>query len=222
MSKTKKWQNSSNSLEAVKSVGSGFVDSFAHDVVKEGTNDFFAQLLGSDFLPFSNKMEKSGELFNASAVDKPRSGEVFNVSKHQSTEKPVHMEARMESGINYHSDVLKNSEKASRNELHEMDRQVREIISELTKLISSSKGLQAKFSQIMVEQTPPNIGEYHINFFEWMLSMLRMARKNVENSGAWLSSVKGKGDKKGYWGMFKKSGSSFGLSGERVVATQVG
>ena len=46
--------------------------------------------------------------------------------------------------------------------------------------------------------------------------------KKVEDSGAWLGKVQGKGAKKGYWGMFKQHGTTFGLSGERSVATQVG
>ena len=61
-----------------------------------------------------------------------------------------------------------------------------------------------------------------MNFFEWMLAVIRAAREKVEDSNAWLGTVKGKGAQRNYWNMFKKHGTTFGLSGERAVATQVG
>ena len=73
-----------------------------------------------------------------------------------------------------------------------------------------------------MEQTTENTGTYHQNFFEWMLHMIRQAKEKVEDSEAWLNVSKGKGSKKGYWNMFKKHGTSFALSSEQSVATQVG
>jgi hypothetical protein len=55
-----------------------------------------------------------------------------------------------------------------------------------------------------------------------MLTVIRGARMKVEDSGAWLSTMQGKKGKKNYWAMFKKHGTSFGMSNERQVATQTG
>jgi hypothetical protein len=82
--------------------------------------------------------------------------------------------------------------------------------------------LQIEFKEVAIEQRIVNPGKYHTSFFEWVLSAIRIARMKVEDSGAWLSASKGKKAKKDYWQMFKKHGTTFGLSNERVVATQTG
>jgi len=82
--------------------------------------------------------------------------------------------------------------------------------------------LEVEFKAVVVEQRPVAIGKYHVNFFEWMLSVVRAARIKVEESGSWLSAMSGKKAKKDYWGMSKKHGTSFSLSGERVVSQQTG
>ena len=128
--------------------------------------------------------------------------------------------------MDYHgqfkNEIIHASEKASKTEMHEMKRNVEQIKAELSKLVASSEMLKLQFAEIGVEQTSQNVGTYHLNLFEWMLSVIRSAREKVEDSNAWLGTVKGKGGKKDYWGMFKKHGTSFGLSGERAVATSVG
>ncbi|HLD02068.1 MAG TPA: DUF5660 family protein, partial [Patescibacteria group bacterium] len=60
------------------------------------------------------------------------------------------------------------------------------------------------------------------NFFEWMLSVIRIARMKVEDSGAWMAALSSKKKGKGYWQMFKKHGTTFGMSHERNVSTQTG
>jgi hypothetical protein len=128
----------------------------------------------------------------------------------------------VEAAMDYHHEIGKSREKASRTELSEMQRNIEEIKHELAKLVSSSQVLKLEFANIGVEQSGKNVGQYHLNFFEWMLAVIRTAREKVEDSGAWLGTVKGKGAKKDYWSMFQKHGTTFGLSGERSVATSVG
>src|SRR3989344_5698474 len=81
------------------------------------------------------------------------------------------------------------------------------------------------FDQILKggsEQQIVNPGKYHVSFFEWVLLLVRQARMKVEDSSAWLGAFKSKKAKKQYWSMFKKHGTTFGLSNERVVSTQTG
>lgn len=160
------------------------------------------------------------------ASDKSKHIEIFNFLHHQkaSTEKPkAHAESARpkEAAIDYHRDIIKNREKASKGEVREMRQNIEQIKLELSKLVESSHVLKLEFAEVSVEQTV-SVGQYQLNFFEWMLAVIRTAREKVEDSNAWLGTVKGKGAKKGYWGMFKKHGTTFGLSGERSVATQVG
>lgn len=160
----------------------------------------------------------------------PKQIEVFNFFTHQDAAPQSHTEkapkARAEAAIRYHEQfqdkVIKSREQASRSEMHQMHQNVEQIKVELSKLIASSQVLKMEFAEVGVDQTTQNIGTYHLNLFEWMLAVIRAARQKVEDSNAWLGTVKGKGAKKGYWGMFKKHGTTFGLSGERAVATQVG
>ena len=133
-------------------------------------------------------------------------------------EKVTHKEAAM----NYSREIAHSSERASKGELSEMDRNIKQIKQELAQLVASSQELKLQFAEAGVDTGTPTVGKYQVNFFEWMLVVIRQARQKVEDSGAWLNTVKGKGGKKGYWGMFKQHGTTFGMSGERSVATQVG
>lgn len=219
-----------NPLEALKNVPSD-VGASAKETAKEFTGDFFKQLfgdlMGSSKQPSESTIKKSTEQIKNL---NPKAGavELFNAKSHGKAEarpqKQQEKAGKSEAAINYHQDVLRNRERSSRGEVRDINDKIQQITMELKKLISSSKILQMDFAEVAVGQTPATVGEYHINFFEWMLIVIKSARQKVEDSGAWLSTVKGKGGKKsnGYWGMFKKHGTSFGLSGERSVATQSG
>ena len=92
-------------------------------------------------------------------------------------------------------------------------------------LAASSKELEIQFKDVVVEQRIVKPGKYHQSFFEWMLIIVKTARMRVEDAGTWLSVMHGKKNKRhsqNYWQMFKKHGTTFGLSNERVVATQTG
>ena len=99
------------------------------------------------------------------------------------------------------------------------------IIIELKRLAASSQELEIEFKDVVMTQNVVKPGKYHQGFFEWVLIVIRNARVRVEDAGAWLSVMHGKKGKKqqqNYWQMFKKHGTTFGLSNERVVATQTG
>jgi hypothetical protein len=129
----------------------------------------------------------------------------------------------IEAGNEYHREIAHYAERAHYREVSEVEQRVQQILSELQRLVdSSSTILQAEYQEISVMQKPAEVGKYHINFFDWMLSVIQNARMKVEDSGAWLSTMQGKKGKKNYWAMFKKHGTSFGMSNERQVATQSG
>lgn len=228
-----KSHNSVAAHERLSEVGNRITKTVAKDIAKEAAQvgkdigkDLFAQLLGIDMgkKPTAKHVEAPAE------QPKPLPGvsvDIFSFATHATTEgyKPAEKRDKkpnIETVINYSRDILKNSEHAMLGENREMQQNIREIQDELRKLLQSSKVLQMEFAQVAVEQAPVEVGKYHTNFFEWMLIVLRQAREKVEDSGAWLSTVKGKNAKKGYWGMFKKHGTTFGLSNERSVSTQTG
>ncbi len=158
--------------------------------------------------------------------------EIFSFLTHRNTtseKTPVHADKapqhKQEAAMDYHgkfrNEIVHSRERASKSEMNQMRQNIEQIKKELSKLIESSHILKLEFAEVSVEQTV-TVGAYQLNFFEWMLAVIRSAREKVEDSNAWLGTVKGKGAKKDYWGMFKKHGTTFGLSGERSVATSVG
>lgn len=203
-------QNVKNPLEAVGNFGRDVADSLVGDLAIKGGQDFM-DFLG---LPTSSENSSSESAGNWGEVGLSETG-----AKKEKEDKP---ESKPEAAIDYNRDILRSSEQISRQEAQMLSKQIEEIIIELKSLIGSSQDLQVEFTQIAMEQTTESVGTYHQNFFEWMLIMIRQAKEKVEDSGAWLSVSKGKGNKKGYWNMFKKHGTSFALSSEQSVATQVG
>src|SRR3989344_5629978 len=136
----------------------------------------------------------------------------------QNEKKPQAVEA----GINYTAEIVHAQRRIAHQENQEMKAQIDQIVFELKHLAKSSTILEAEFREVVVEQRIEKPGKYHVSFFEWMLSVVKSARMRVEDSGAWLALFKSKKKQRGYWQMFKKHGTSFGLSNERVVSTQTG
>lgn len=130
--------------------------------------------------------------------------------------------AYIEPGLEYVREIVHAGERQISRESQEIEAQLREIMAEVKKLADSSKELQSQFKEVAVEQHVVKPGKYHKNFFTWMLSMIRAARQKVEDSGAWLAAMQSKKKQREYGAMAKKHGTSFSLSNERVVATQVG
>ncbi len=96
------------------------------------------------------------------------------------------------------------------------------IRQELQALSKSIRGLQQEI-QTAVMEMPVDPGIYHLNFFEQLKMLLKGIRERVDDSRVWLSAWNANVKKKrGYWGMYKKHGTTFGLSNERTLATQAG
>jgi len=219
--KTSKTRIIKNPLESVMDIGDptgiakGVGSSLVNDLGISGGKDFL-EFLGMDL---SSTSDKKAQKQPENHHQEQKNGSFDIVSFEKDVKKT---EQRIEAAIDYHRDIVRSSEKISHQEAQKMNNQIEQIKSELKSLIASSKMLQMEFAQISMEQTPENVGVYQANFFEWMLGLIRKAREDVETSEAWMNAQKGKHGKKGYWGMFKKHGTSFALSNERGVATQVG
>ena len=130
--------------------------------------------------------------------------------------------AHIEPGIDYSREIVHTGERLVNRENQENEAQLSELMTEIKKLADSSRELQAQFKEIAVEQHVVKPGKYHKSFFSWMLSMIKIARAKVEDSGAWLAALHSKKKSREYGAMAKKHGTTFSLSNERVVATQVG
>lgn len=192
-----------NPIEAITSIGHGVVDSFAKDLGQEAVNTLWGQLLGTKE-ETSHHIPKSGDLTE---------GQELNLTKKSE---------QSEAAIDYRGEILHGETRIKQKENAETVQQIEQILVELKALSEQTQELKIEFTQIAVERVPQNAGVYHKNLFEWMLLMVRDARQKVEASRNWLSASSKKANKKGYWNLFKSHGTSFGLSSERVVATQTG
>lgn len=223
MSKTKTQPRRVQGFESLREVGDDFADQIDF---KSSWDEVWSEVLGVKKKTSENHAAQTD--FTVTDPFSPQNQEVFNASKHQgSAETKKRAEKapqRIEAAIDHHTDFVRSSERASKQETREIHQRLQEIMAELQKLVNSSKVLQMEFAGVTVDQAPEQAGEYHLNFFDWLLLTIRQAREKVENSGAWLATGKKKNGKKGggYWDMFKKHGTTFGLSNERNVATQTG
>lgn len=103
-----------------------------------------------------------------------------------------------------------------------VQRKIQEILVELKTLAKSVEKVSQETGKVAMEEMPVRPGIYHLNFFEKLLKLIKDARSKVEESSVCLKLFQSRKQQKQYWTMFKKHGTTFGLSQERVVATQTG
>ncbi len=115
---------------------------------------------------------------------------------------------------------------ARNRENEEVLKESQVILSKLKEQINilekSEKGLVSEISKVKVEQMPAKAGIYYLRFLEWLITVVRELRMKVEDGKAWLQTFNQRKKKVGYWKMYKKHGTTFGLSHERTLATQTG
>lgn len=99
--------------------------------------------------------------------------------------------------------------------------QIESVRQELKAIAASIQSLNAEIGKAVAE-VPVNPGVYHANFFERLKSILKILREQIDDSRSWLTMHTSRKKKMGYWGMYKKHGTTFGLSNERSLATSAG
>jgi len=115
---------------------------------------------------------------------------------------------------------LKEQETQIQNETKFLLKQLKEQVTLLEK---SEKTLTSQIAKIKVEQIPSKSGIYYLRFFEWLIGLVKQLRIKVEEGSAWLAAFTHRQKKRmGYWRMYKKHGTTFGMSHERTLATQTG
>lgn len=217
--KTKKAKQllNENPFEALGEIGRGVLGSLGSDLglgLIKGTKD---QVIGLS----ETENQHGGDLAEGQEVDLTAKKKQARLAESKREEKEKYLRDA-EPGIDYRSEILHGEKRIARQQENELTQKIDEIIVELKRLASSSKVLEVKFQEITVEQRIVNPGKYHVSFYEWFLAVIRSARIQVEDAGSWQAMFKSKKAQRQYWNMFKKHGTTFGLSNERVVATQTG
>lgn len=202
-----------NPIEAFRESGRAVTETVKNQAAAS-VDDLWRQLLGGSEKPTQQKM--SGDL---------QAGEAIDLSKHkkqpeQSKEQPKNL--NIAAGIDYRGEILHGERRISKETEQILSRQIEEIVIELRQIVNASQELEAQFKDVAVEQRITKPGKYHINLFQFVLTIVKQARMKVENSSACLAIAKGKKGKKDYWSMFAQQGTSFAQNNERSIATQAG
>ena len=108
-----------------------------------------------------------------------------------------------------------------RAEEQDLKLKVDAVRAELKALASSLSALSLDVVKA-VQEVPVQPGIYHLNFFDRLLGVLKLIREQIDDSRTWLSMWSQRKQKRSYWRMYKKHGTTFGLSHERTMATQAG
>lgn len=191
-SQNPKYQNDSI-LESLRSLGSGVGKTIAKDVTGKIASDALSSLFGT-------QTKKQGEL---------------------SPNKPLNFQKERAPFPGFRRPEIKPYVAYVKPEEPHLKEQILAIQSELKALAASLKNLNADIQKTVTE-VPVDPGIYHKNFYERIRSVLQLLREQVDDSRTWLSLFNSKKQKAGYWGKYKKHGTSFGLSNERTLATQSG
>lgn len=179
-------------LESLRSLSGGIGKSIAKDFAGKGGSDALKSLFGS--------LPQQGELKPNQSVDLGQERQPMPfVRRPEVMERPPVVRGE-EIG-------LKEKIEAVRAELAGVSKSLRNLESETQKAIA---------------EVPVHPGVYHLNFFERLRSILKILRQQIEDSRTWLALFTERKKKIGYWGLYKKHGTKFGLSSERTIATQAG
>lgn len=204
---------------------------FLETELESARDELLSQILGSGKGEKKAAKKESGKAGIQESIVFQLFGSSQNESsaklKHNKAEKSSEARAQREPGMFYHegfrSEITRSRERLSSQENQAIKEQVRKIMEEIKKLALSTKKLESEFGDITVQTAPAKPGKYYVSFFDWLLIMVRQSRQKVEDSKAWLDTVKGKSKKKmGYWDKSKKYGTSFSQANERNVATSTG
>ena len=181
-------------LEALRDLSGGVGKTVTKDVAGKVASDALASLFGTP-IPKQGELRANEPIdFSAERQPQPR----FRRPEVTPAARPVHEDTQ------------------------KIAQQIESVRAELKALAASVKSLNTEIQKAVVE-VPVDPGIYHVNFFERLRSILRVLREQIDDSRTWLAlSAQRKQKKLGYWGMFKKHGTSFGLSNERSIATSAG
>jgi hypothetical protein len=192
-------------MESLKSLGGGAASDLT-DLFKGTSEDFFSELIG---LPKAQK-KVSGEIGR---------GESLQVSEAMSGKSEENR--KLKAQISLERNLSADEKRLSEQKLGELRVHLQALTHEISKLAATTQGL-AKETQVAVMEAPANPGIYHVIFFEKLITFMQSFRKKIEQSSVWLQSSNKRAQKKDYWSMYKKKGSSFLLAPDHYLQRSAG
>jgi hypothetical protein len=203
--KTKSALVKRNVIESLKDLGDDFTEQ-GSNLLKGTSEEFFKELLGMQ----RAQVKRSGEM---------APGESLDMSSVLAGKEEENKKLRAQ--ISLERNLSSDEKRLSQEKMQELRIQLQAITVEIRKLAASTGNLATQTEIAMVE-VPNNPGVYHVIFFEKVLEFLQSFRKKIDSAATWLQSSNKRAEKKNYWSMYKKKGSSFLLSPDHYLSRSAG
>ncbi|MFH1863944.1 MAG: DUF5660 family protein [bacterium] len=204
--KTQKTIRRTNVLETLRDIGNSTADSLKKDVISESSKSILEQMFGQ----YPKESKHSAQINPGESLDFKE----LYTGKHEENLK-LRQQIALEGN-------LANEEKArSAQKTGELRVQLQALMQELLTLAKSTQGLGEEV-EVATMQAPSQPGIYHIIFFEKLLDFVKSFRKKIDSASVWLQSSNKRAEKKNFWAMYKKKGSSFLLSPDHYLSRAAG
>jgi hypothetical protein len=194
-----------NLIESLKDLGGDF-GAQSTDLIKSTSEDFFKELVGLK----TPQQSRSGEI---------KAGESIEMSAVLTGKEEENKKLRAQ--ISFERNLAAQENRLAQEKMNELRVQLQAVAAEIAKLAASTGNLATQTEIAMIE-VPQNPGIYHVIFFEKILEFLESFRKKIDQAAVWLESTNKRSQKKNYWSMYKKKGSSFLLSPDHYLQRSAG
>lgn len=195
-------------LEQLRDMGRGMVKSTTQDLVGGIAQDALSSLFGTP---------KSGDLKPGQSInlgDKPKA----QTASKEDMWPPFMKRREARPAVNpWQNEALQRL----RQQESLVAQKIEEIRIELKSLIATMKMVDKEMA-LAVDEKIVDPGLYHLTFLDRLKTMLKVMRKNMQDSASWLSVMRSRKKERKYWSMYKKKGTEWGLNNERSLATQTG
>lgn len=192
-----------NVLETLKDIGGNTLNSFKDDLLVEGGKDFFGQFYGRNH-------KYSAEVTPGESLE---FNDVFSGKWEENN--------KLKKQLSFERSLLQEEKARSQKKANELKLQLKAIMEEVFALAQTTQGLDEE-TKIAAIQAPANPGVYHIIFFEKLLEFIKSFRRKIEDASVWLHATNKRAEKKNYWAMYKKKGSSFLLAPDHYLQRSAG
>jgi len=201
-------QTNDSLIEQLRDVGRGVAQNVTQDLFSGVASDALSSLFGSP-APKGGDMQP-GEEVNFNQTPSPQ----------EAPWQPPEFPFRRPQREAYRSPFSNEQLALIQQKEAEVSHKIEEIRMELKALIAVLRSVDNQVRQAVNEETV-DPGIYHLNL-DRLKTILKLMRKSLADSSSWLAIMRSRKKEKRYWNQYKKKGTTFGLSNERVVSTQVG
>ncbi len=195
-----------NVLESLKDIGSGVTSSLNTDLLGGISKDLLEQILNRR----SPNKKVSGDI---------HAGESLEFSDLLSGKHEENLKLRNQ--ISFERRLTQEEKVVSEKRTNELKVQLQALMQEVQYLAKTTQSLGEEV-EVAAMQAPAQPGIYHLIFFEKIIEFIRNFRKNIDSASVWLGASNKRAEKKNFWAMYKKKGSSFLLSGESYSQRSAG